>query len=345
MSENPLLNYVRKKSGFYKLPTNGGWYDIDEIEYNQLGEVEVFPMVSADELLLVNPDGLVSGQSVISLIKSCCPGIKHPENLYYPDINTLLLAIRKETYGEKVEQYAICPKCYEKQTEIINKYYLKILEKENINVENITEEQYNELVEMAKKESEEEIATLERENKIMIRQQSFEFNADELLGSTKFLPAEKVIETSDGLKIYVTPMKCSEKIKFMNSLIQEKKIIKYASDQKTDYSNLLSDEIKDKALEIYGLYSEYSKIIVDAYSTSIQKIKLPDGTFETDKEHIREYLDKVDIKLGNEIKSAIDELNMYGIPQTLDLECECCGHKWEEKFYGYNMSDFFGISS
>ena len=345
MSENPLLNYVRKKSGFYKLPTNGGWYDADEIEYNQLGEVEVFPMVSADELLLVNPDGLVSGQSVISLIKSCCPGIKHQGNLYYPDINTLLLAIRKETYGDTVEQVAVCPKCYEKQMEVINKYYLNLLEKEKINVEDITEEQYNELVDRAKKESEEEIASMERENKIMVRPQTFEFNIDELLGSSKILPPEKIIKTSDGLKIYVTPMKCSEKIKFMNSLIQEKRIIKYASEQKTDYTKLLTNELKDKANEIYGLYSEYSKLIVDAYSTSISKIKLPDGNEVTDSKFISEYLNRVDIKLGNEIKSAIDELNGYGIPQKLDLECECCGHKWEEKFYGYNMSDFFGISS
>ena len=345
MSENPLLNYVRKKSGFYKLPTNGGWYDADEIEYNQLGEVEVFPMVSADELLLVNPDGLISGQSVISLIKSCCPGIKHPENLYYPDINTLLLAIRKETYGDTVDQQAVCPKCYTKQMEIINNHYLDILEKEKVDVESITEEQYNELVDRAKKESEEEIASMEREHKIMVRQQSFEFNVDELLGSSKLLPAEKIVETDDGLKIYVTPMKCSEKIKFMNSLIQEKKIIKFASDQKTDYTKLLTEDLKTKADEVYGLYSEYSKLIVDAYATSISKIKLPDGSFETNPDHIREYLNRVDIKLGNKIKTAIDELNTYGIPQKLDLECECCGHKWEEKFYGYNMSDFFGISS
>ena len=110
--------------------------------------------------------------------------------------------------------------------------------------------------------------------------------------------------------------------------------------QKTDYTKLLTNELKDKANEIYGLYSEYSKLIVDAYSTSISKIKLPDGNEVTDSKFISEYLNRVDIKLGNEIKSAIDELNGYGIPQKLDLECECCGHKWEEKFYGYNMSDF-----
>ena len=54
---------------------------------------------------------------------------------------------------------------------------------------------------------------------------------------------------------------------------------------------------------------------------------------------------KVETSSESVAKSAIDELNGYGIPQKLDLECECCGHKWEEKFYGYNMSDFFGISS
>jgi hypothetical protein len=27
------------------------------------------------------------------------------------------------------------------------------------------------------------------------------------------------------------------------------------------------------------------------------------------------------------------------------MECGCCGHKWDEPFYGFNQSDFFGIGS
>ena len=39
------------------------------------------------------------------------------------------------------------------------------------------------------------------------------------------------------------------------------------------------------------------------------------------------------------------EIEKFLIPKELDYECQCCGNKWKDKFYGFNQTDFFGIGS
>ena len=94
-SSNPLMQFARRPELSVKLPSNGNWYEEGFIDYTMSGEVEVYPMLPKDELALMNPDGLLSGQSNVSLIKSCVPAVKNPEKLLYPDLNVLLLAILK----------------------------------------------------------------------------------------------------------------------------------------------------------------------------------------------------------------------------------------------------------
>ena len=114
---NPLLDFARKVELSIKLPSNGNWYEEGTIDYTLGGEVEVYPMLPKDELTLMNPDGLLSGQSNVSLIKSCVPAVKNPEKLLYPDLNVLLLAIQKATYGNKLTMQVVCPECLRKANE------------------------------------------------------------------------------------------------------------------------------------------------------------------------------------------------------------------------------------
>ena len=115
MNVNPLMDFARKTECSVKLPSQGLWYDEDAIEFNAIGEVDIMPMLPNDEMKIVNPETLISGDAIISVIKSCCPGIKKPEELYYPDVNVLLLGIKKATYGDELIQNSVCPKCWEKK--------------------------------------------------------------------------------------------------------------------------------------------------------------------------------------------------------------------------------------
>jgi hypothetical protein len=94
-----------------KLATRGVFFPPNAIEMTLAGDIPVFPMVSADEMLLKSPDALMSGLALEKLFESCVPAIKTPRLISAPDIDVLLLAIRVATYGNKMALAANCPAC------------------------------------------------------------------------------------------------------------------------------------------------------------------------------------------------------------------------------------------
>ena len=68
-------------------------------------------MTTKDELMLKNPDALLNGEAVASLIKSCVPDIKDPKKMFSADVDALLIAIRGASGGDDVEVQATCPEC------------------------------------------------------------------------------------------------------------------------------------------------------------------------------------------------------------------------------------------
>ena len=101
---NPLMDFARKIECSVKIPTNGNWYNDDVLEFNAINEVDIQPMLPVDELNIVNPELLISGKALLDVIKSCCPSVKKVEELFYPDVNSLLLGIKKATYGKEHTQ-------------------------------------------------------------------------------------------------------------------------------------------------------------------------------------------------------------------------------------------------
>jgi hypothetical protein len=100
---NPLKNYFRKPGIWIKLPSLGKFYKDKPLELNEMGEVPVYPMTAKDELLMKNADALLNGTAVTQLIRSCVPCIQDPESMPSIDLDALLLAIRRSTYGENMD--------------------------------------------------------------------------------------------------------------------------------------------------------------------------------------------------------------------------------------------------
>ena len=80
------------------------------------GEFAIYPMTTKDEMSLKNPDALLNGEAVASLIKSCVPEIKKPKELLSADVDAILIAIRGASAGDEVEVNAECPVCKETST-------------------------------------------------------------------------------------------------------------------------------------------------------------------------------------------------------------------------------------
>ncbi|MSQ05512.1 MAG: hypothetical protein EXR40_05960 [Nitrosomonadaceae bacterium] len=105
---NPLSQFFRKSGVNVELPSKGQFYK-NPPKMSVDGEVSVFPMTAKDELLVKNADSLLNGDAIIHLIRSCVPDIYDPQEMPNPDVDAVLLAIRKATYGDKMDVSGTCP--------------------------------------------------------------------------------------------------------------------------------------------------------------------------------------------------------------------------------------------
>lgn len=99
---NPLANYMRQPKIYITLPSRGEFWPKGSIEFPENGELAVFSMTARDELLFKTPDALMNGQAVVDVIQSCIPAIKDAWETPTIDLDTILIAIRLATYGEKM---------------------------------------------------------------------------------------------------------------------------------------------------------------------------------------------------------------------------------------------------
>lgn len=108
---NPLASHFRAPGIHITLPSGGVYSDPKELELSMTGELAIYPMTAKDEVWSKNPDGLLNGYSIENIIKSCAPGVKNPKKMPAVDIDFILLAIKKATYGPSLTITAKCPKC------------------------------------------------------------------------------------------------------------------------------------------------------------------------------------------------------------------------------------------
>jgi hypothetical protein len=100
--KNPLASYMRQPKIYIKLPSGGNFWPDRSIDMPETMELPVFSMTAKDELAFKTPDALLNGQAVVDVIQSCIPNIKNAWHAPSLDIETLLIAIRLATYGEKM---------------------------------------------------------------------------------------------------------------------------------------------------------------------------------------------------------------------------------------------------
>lgn len=115
---NPLGNYLRSPKLFIVLPSQGNFSHVDT-QSQITGEIPVFPLTAKDETMLRNPDALLNGESLVSVIQSVT-GIKDVYELASPDVDVILMAARYATYGHELELNSKCPQCEHEHELTIN---------------------------------------------------------------------------------------------------------------------------------------------------------------------------------------------------------------------------------
>lgn len=110
MTQNPLQNYFRQPKIFLKLPSIGRFNSSDSIS-GDVSKLPVYGMTGMDQIIIKTPDALLNGESTARIIQSCCPNILNPWEVTSIDIDSILVAIKIATYGNKISIDGECSKC------------------------------------------------------------------------------------------------------------------------------------------------------------------------------------------------------------------------------------------
>jgi len=112
MANNPLQKYFRQPKIYLTLPSKGRYYPDGTLDGDP-ESLPVFGMTAMDEIMMKTPDALFSGESIVSVIRSCIPAIKDPWSMPQIDLDAVLIGIRMATYGQKLGMTYTCSKCRE----------------------------------------------------------------------------------------------------------------------------------------------------------------------------------------------------------------------------------------
>ena len=110
MANNPLQQYFRQPKVFVSLPSQGVYNTPDDI-VGDLTRMPVYGMTGMDEIMLKTPDALITGESTVRVIESCCPNVKKGWTVSNLDVDALLVGIRIATYGNTMTMVHVCEKC------------------------------------------------------------------------------------------------------------------------------------------------------------------------------------------------------------------------------------------
>jgi len=110
MANNPLQKFFRQPKIFINLPSKGQYNSPGEIT-GDITKLPVYGMTGMDEILIKTPDALITGESTVKVIESCCPWISSGWLLSNLDLELVLAAIRIATYTNSITVGHVCEHC------------------------------------------------------------------------------------------------------------------------------------------------------------------------------------------------------------------------------------------
>lgn len=101
---NPLTQKIRMPGSTIRLPSNGLFYNNEELSSNiSNGEIQIYPMTAMDDIIIKSPDKMLSGNAITEVFSRCAPEVLKPLDLLTKDIDYILVNLRLITYGNTFE--------------------------------------------------------------------------------------------------------------------------------------------------------------------------------------------------------------------------------------------------
>jgi hypothetical protein len=110
MAQNPLQQFFRQPKIYVSLPSRGIYNKPGTIS-GDAERIAVYGMTGMDEIIMKTPDALLTGESTVKIIQSCCPSVTDAWDINLLDIEMLLTAIRIATFGNEISVTNVCAEC------------------------------------------------------------------------------------------------------------------------------------------------------------------------------------------------------------------------------------------
>lgn len=160
---------------------------------------------------------------------------------------------------------------------------------------------------------------------------SFNLNLESLIHDIQMLDSEYIVKVKD-LTVYVRPYTYEDQLKALSLGFEENKTFKLMT-------NATIEDI-DRIKAVSSAIEKISKLNFQLLTASVYKIGLSDGTVVDNPEHIKEFIQNVDLEYAKEIDKKVSEINVIGVPDSLHAECSECKHTWKVPI-SFNPTDFF----
>ena len=109
LGANPLAKHIRQPKIYIKLPSDGHYWPEGTLEKTENKEYAVYAMTAKDEIIFKTPDALLNGQATVDVIQSCMPNVKDAWQTPSIDLDSIMVAIRMASYGEKLDMNGKVP--------------------------------------------------------------------------------------------------------------------------------------------------------------------------------------------------------------------------------------------
>lgn len=332
MAENVLKKYFRQVKASANLPSRGWWYEEGLIDADPEA-VPVLGYTAADEIMLLTPDKLITGESTYDIIRSCVPSIKDPKKLVKIDVDALMVAIKIATSGYIYTYTCKCPLCTERRNSMLRAKAKELYDKP-----------YEQLLEDEKKKVDEDVKVqvdaLKAKHEINVEEQSIEVDARNLIAKTDYVEeSERELVLNNGLKLRLRPYLFTDYNEFQIIQFRYEKLqylLKQREDMKLSDKEI-ADVNKQTAAVLKSLIGSQNVLM----SGSIEKVITPDGEVVEDRPSIEEFVKNVDIETTKEIDKAVTKINSKGIPGYTEVVCPYCQGSFTMKGITFTDSSFF----
>ena len=335
MAENVLKKYFRQVRASANLPSRGWWYEEGLIDAKPEA-VPVLGYTAADEIMLLTPDKLITGESTYDIIRSCVPSIKDPKKLLKIDIDALMVAIKIATSGNIYTYTCKCPLCTERRNSFVRAKAAELFNKPYENLDSDEKKKVDDIVKA-------QVDELKAKHEMNVEEQSIEVDARELIAKTDYVEeSEREVKLKNGLRIRLKPYKFTDYNEFQTIQFRYEKL-QYLLKQREDMklSDVEINEVnKQTAAVLKNLISSQNILLTG----SIEKIITPEGDVVDKREDIDEFVKNIDASVTTEIESSVSKINRKGLPHETEVICPYCGGKFNMKGIIFTESTFFGQS-